>query len=264
MLIGNIPAAVVAMGNMGVHRGAKVALAADVQAGVIVHADELGTGGTLAVVVIQRLIRHQQLQKLVAAGAQRADFRDRVRIVIYCAETGDAAFHLALDEQVGRTDAALRAGILTGSVGDVVDHHAYDAAIAALGFAGQQVGIISRQCADPGIPCRERCCTHVPRPGRGRSGLTGSGRAGCSAAQTESFLKPGRKAAAHGSLTTGAAGKSQRRSGSAGETKNGTASDLHTKNLLYKNQRVPEKMRGMNHSRRSERKPPAALQTVLI
>jgi len=87
---------------MGVSSGIKIALAADVQAGVVIHVDELGAGGAFAVVVVQRLPRHEQLQKLVAAGAQRPHLRDGVGVVVHRAEAGDAALHLALNEQVSR------------------------------------------------------------------------------------------------------------------------------------------------------------------
>ena len=88
----------------------KVALAADVQAGIVVYADEFGAGGALTVVVVQRLIGHQQLQELVAAGAQRPDLRDGVRIPEHGTQAGDAALHFTLDEQVCRADAALGGG----------------------------------------------------------------------------------------------------------------------------------------------------------
>ena len=151
MLVGHIPAAAVAVRHMGMGGRVEVVFASDVQPGVIVNADELGAGCTLAIVVVQRLIGHQQLQELVAAGTQRANFRDGVGVMIHSAEPGDAALHLALDEQVCRADAALRAGILAGGVGDVVDHHAHDAAIAAPGFAGKRVGVIVRQHAEAGV-----------------------------------------------------------------------------------------------------------------
>lgn len=87
--------------------------------------------------VVQRLPRHEQLQELVTAGAQRAHLRDGVGVIIHRAEAGDAALHLALDEQVGRTDAALRAGVLPLGVADIVHHHAHHAAVAAARLAGK-------------------------------------------------------------------------------------------------------------------------------
>ncbi len=100
MFIGHIPAPAVAVSHM--RMGGKIKLlAADVQAGIVVYADEFGAGGALTVVVVQHLIGHQQLQELVAARAQRADLRDGVGIVEHRA-AGDAALHLALDQQIGR------------------------------------------------------------------------------------------------------------------------------------------------------------------
>ncbi len=97
---------------MGMDRGVEVALAADVQAGVVVDADELGAENAFTVVVIQGIPRHEQLQKLVAARADGADLRDVVHAGIHRAEAGDAALDLGLDEQVGAADAPLGAGIL--------------------------------------------------------------------------------------------------------------------------------------------------------
>ena len=230
MLIGHIPAAAVAVSHMRMGGSIKVALAADVQAGVVVYTDKLGAGGTFAIVIVQGLIGHQQLQKLVAARAQRADLRDGIGIVEHRAEAGDAALHLAFNEQVGRRKAALRAGVLPGGVGNVVDHHAHDAPIAALGFAGQRVGIVRRQCGKAGsglLACRQRGGSHSLR---GCSRRGGAGRAG-----TESLLEPGREITAqNGAARSAAAGKRQRCSGSTGKTENGTTSELHTKNLLLK------------------------------
>ena len=150
---------------MGMGGSVKVALAADVQAGVVVHVDELGAGGAFAVMVVQRLPRHEQLQKLVAAGAQRSHLRDGIGVIIHRAEAGDAALHLALDEQVGRAKAALRAGVLPLGVADVVHHHAHHAAIAAAGLAGKGVGVVGGQAAVGALR----------RGFRRRSGVRGSG-----------------------------------------------------------------------------------------
>ena len=79
MLVGHVAAPVVPVGHMGVDWRVEVILAADVQAGVIVYIDELGAEDALAIVVIEGLMGHEQLQELVAAGAQRPDLRDGVR-----------------------------------------------------------------------------------------------------------------------------------------------------------------------------------------
>ena len=100
MFVGYIAAAAVTVGNVGVDRRVEVTLAADVQAGVIVYIDELGAENALAIVVIEGLMGHEQLQELIAAGAQRPDLRDGVRIPEHGTQAGDAALHLALDEQV--------------------------------------------------------------------------------------------------------------------------------------------------------------------
>ena len=233
MLIGHIPAPAVAVSHMRMGGSIKVALAADVQAGIVVYADEFGAGGALTVVVVQRLIGHQQLQELVAARAQRADLRDGVGIVEHRAEAGDAALHLALDQQIGRGKAALRTGVLTGGVGDVVHHHAHDTAIAALGLTGQRVGIVRRQCGKAGsglFACCQRGSSH---------GLRGSSRRSCAGrTDAQCLLEPaGKIAAQNGTAGSTAAGKRQRSGSGTGQTKNSTASDLHRKNLLQKTYR---------------------------
>ncbi len=75
------------------------------------------------------------------------------------------ALHLALDEQVSGRKAPLRAGVLPLGIADVVDHHAHDAAAAAVGLAGQRVSVVGRQPAGRGrfLRCCGRC-----------GGLTGS------------------------------------------------------------------------------------------
>ena len=205
VFIGHIPAPAVAVSHMRMGGSIKVALAADVQAGIVVYADEFGAGGALTVVVVQRLIGHQQLQELVAARAQRADLRDGVGIVEHRAEAGDAALHLALDQQIGRGKAALRTGVLTGGVGDVVHHHAHDAAIAALGLTGQRVGIVSGQCGKTGsglLACCQRGSNHVLR-GCSRRSCAGRTDAQC-------LLEPaGKIAAQNGTAGSTAAGKRQ-------------------------------------------------------
>ena len=153
VFIRHIAAAAVAVRHMGMGGGTKVALAADVQAGVVVHIDKLGAGGTFAVMVVQRLPRHEQLQELVAAGAQRAYLWDGIGVIVHRAEAGDAALHLALDEQVSRAKAALRAGVLSLGVADVVHHHTHHAAIAAAGLTGKGIGVVGGQAA-VGAFCR--------------------------------------------------------------------------------------------------------------
>ena len=60
----------------------KMAIPATIAATPIHFLHEFGAGGALTVVVVQRLIGHQQLQELVAARAQRADLRDGVGIAV--------------------------------------------------------------------------------------------------------------------------------------------------------------------------------------
>ena len=151
VLVGDVLIPLDAVGHMRMDRRVEVVFAADVQAGVVVHMDELGAEDAFAVVIVQSIPGHEQLQELVAAGADGADLRDAVHIGIECAEAGDAALDLALDEQVGRTDAALWAGVLPLGIADVVDHDAHDAAVGAAGLAGQRVSVIGRQCAAPGL-----------------------------------------------------------------------------------------------------------------
>ena len=228
MLIRHVAAAAVAVRHMGMGGGIKVALAADVQAGVVVHIDKLGAGGTFAIVIVQRLPRHEQLQELVAAGAQRPYFRDGIGVIVHRAEAGDAALHLALDEQVGRAKAALRAGVLSLGVADVVHHHTHHAAIAAAGLTGKGVGVVGGQAA-VGAFCRGF---------RRSSGVRGSGfgafRRGGAAALPQGLLQPVGKTVAHTGAAGGcAAGQSQRGGCQPRGTKNGTACDLfHAKNLL--------------------------------
>ena len=172
MLVGDVLTALDAVGHMGMDWGVEVALAADVQAGVVVDVDELGAENAFTVVVIQGVPRHEQLQKLVAAGADGADLRDVVHAGIHRAEAGDAALDLALDEQVGGSDAALGAGVLSFRVADVVDHDAHDPVVAAALFAGQGIGVIAWHHAEAGVELLAR--------GQGGGGhlrgcLTGSG-----------------------------------------------------------------------------------------
>ena len=171
VFVGYIAAAAVTVGNVGMDRRVEVTLAADVQAGVIVYIDELGAENALAIVVIEGLMGHEQLQELVAAGAQRPDLRDGVRIPEHGTQAGDAALHLALDEQVCRADAALGACILLFGVGDVVDHHTHHPAGALAGFAGQRVSVVGRQKAE------RRACGFAGRC-RGGGCLTGCGLTG--------------------------------------------------------------------------------------
>ena len=234
MLVSHVAAATVAVRHMWMGGGVEVALAADVQAGVVVHVDELGAGGTFAIVVVQRLPRHEQLQELVTAGAQRAHLRDGVGVIIHRAEAGDTALHLAFNEQVGRTDAALRAGVLPLGVADIVHHHAHHAAVAAARLAGKGVGVVGGQA---GVGTFRRGF-------RRRSCIRGSCIRGCGlcafrrggAVLPEGLLQPVRKAVAHTGAAGGrAAGQSQRGGCQPRGTENGTTRDLfHAKNLLIR------------------------------
>ena len=172
VLVGDVLTALDAVGYMGMDRGVEVALAADVQAGVVVDVDELGAENAFTVVVIQGVPRHEQLQKLVAAGADGADLRDVVHAGIHRAEAGDATLDLALDEQVGGSDATLGAGVLPFRIADVVDHDAHDPVVAAALFAGQGIGVIVRHHAEAGV---ERLARGQGGGGHLRGRLTGSG-----------------------------------------------------------------------------------------
>ena len=238
VFVGNVAAAAVPVGHMGMGGRVEVALAADVQTGVVVDADELGAGGAFAVVVVQRLPGHQQLQELVPAGAHGPHLGDAVGVAVHGTEASDAALHLALDEQVSRRKAPLRAGVLPLGIADVVDHHAHDAAAAAVGLAGQRVGVVGRQPAGRGrfLRCCGRC-----------GGLTGSRclAGGCrlrgcrGRAVGELLPQPVGKAAANGGRTGGpAAGQRQRSGRQPGQTKNGTASDLFHRKYLLQGKRI--------------------------
>ena len=238
VFVGNVAAAAVPVGHMGMGGRAEVALAADVQTGVVVDADELGAGSAFAVVVVQRLPGHQQLQELVPAGAHGPHLGDAVGVAVHGTEASDAALHLALDEQVSRRKAPLRAGVLPLGIADVVDHHAHDAAAAAVGLAGQRVGVVGRQPAGRGrfLRCCGRC-----------GGLTGSRclAGGCrlrgcrGRAVGELLPQPVGKAAANGGRTGGpAAGQRQRSGRQPGQTKNGTASDLFHRKYLLQGKRI--------------------------
>ena len=65
MLIGHHPAAGVPVGHLGMGGGVEIALAADVQAGIIPLTDVLGAEHALAVVVVEGLPGHDELQELV-------------------------------------------------------------------------------------------------------------------------------------------------------------------------------------------------------
>ena len=238
VFVGNVAAAAVPVGHMGMGGRVEVALAADVQTGVVVDADELGAGGAFAVVVVQRLPGHQQLQELVPAGAHGPHLGDAVGVAVHGTEASDAALHLALDEQVSGRKAPLRAGVLPLGIADVVDHHAHDAAAAAVGLAGQRVSVVGRQPAGRGrfLRCCGRC-----------GGLTGSRclAGGCrlrgcrGRAVGELLPQPVGKAAANGGRTGGpAAGQRQRSGRQPGQTKNGTASDLFHRKYLLQGKRI--------------------------
>ena len=205
--------------------GVEVALAADIQAGVVVHVDELGAGRTFAIMVVQRLPGHEQLQELVAAGAQRADLRDDVGITIHRAEAGDATLHLALYEQVRRAQTALWTGILPLGVADIVDHHTHDAAIAAAHIAGKRVCIVGGQAALGGAGRSRRGLGSICRHGTGRCRLL---------IFAKRLLQPAGKAAAQAGIAGSiAAGQGHRGGCQPRNAKNCTACDLfHAKNLL--------------------------------
>ena len=238
VFIGYIAAAAVTVGNVGVNRRVEVALAADVQAGVIVYIDELGAENALAIVVIEGLMGHEQLQELVAAGAQRPDLRDGVRIPEHGTQAGDAALHLALDEQVCRADAALGAGVLPFGVGDVVDHHTHHPAGALAGFAGQRVSVVGRQkaerraCGFAGCCRGGGCLTSCGLTGCGRRGCSGlrrSGR-GCRRAAEHALHPVGQVTAQNGTAgACRAAGERQQRRRQPGIAKYGPSRNFHGK-----------------------------------
>ena len=245
MLIGDVPAAVVAVGHMRMYRRVEVVLAADVQVRVAVHADELGAEDALAVVVVQRLPRHEQLQELVASGTERADLGDIMDVREQGTEAGDTAFDLTLDENISRANAALRAGILFFGVADVVDHDADDPAIAAADLAGQRVGVIAGQDAESRV---ELLALRQPRndslrrggcfAGRGRRCGRGSDRRsgrGCRGRRnTQNVFHPsGQTAAQRGIAGRCAAGQRQPCSRQTGVTKYGPSRNFHATKTSY-------------------------------
>ena len=145
VLVGHIPATAVAVRKKGMHRRIEVIFATDIQVGIVVDVDELGAENALPIVVIDRLPRHEQLQELVAAGADGADLRDLGRLVEHRAEAGDAALDLALDQQVGGAESPLRAGVLLLRGRDVVDHDAHDPVVAAACRTGQKIRVVVGQ-----------------------------------------------------------------------------------------------------------------------
>ena len=193
---------------MGVDGRVEVTLAADVQARILIYIDKLGAEDALAVVVIECLPGHEQLQELVAAGAERAHLRDVIGIMEQRAQAGDTALYLALNQDVCRADAPLRAGILPLRVGDVVDHHAHDAAIGAVGLSGQHISVIDRQrggCLGRRGPGHGRCSRFTGS--RRRASLTG----GRCVAVHQLFDPPGHAAAQRGAARPGAARQGQQR-----------------------------------------------------
>ena len=238
VLVGDVLISLDAVGHMRMDRRVEVIFAADVQAGVVVHVDELGAEDALAVVVVQCIPGHEQLQELVAAGADGADLRDAVHIGIERAEAGDAALDLALDEQVGRTDAALRAGVLPLGIADVVDHDAHDAAVGAAGLAGQRVGVVGGQRAARGLrlfDARQRGRRQLRRcsglAGRSR----GAGRRGVRRRHAQHLFQPAGQAAAETCIPGGgAAGQGQPGRSQTCVTKYGPSRNFHQKKTSYR------------------------------
>ena len=185
---------------------------------------------------------HEQLQELVAAGAAAARTSGMVvRIPEHGTQAGDAALHLALDEQVCRADAALGACVLLFGVGDVVDHDTHHPAGALAGFAGQRVSVVGRQKAERracgfagrcrGGGCLTSCgltgCDH-----RGCSGLRRSGR-GCRRAAEQALHPVGQVTAQNGTAgACRAAGERQQRRRQPGIAKYGPSRNFHGKALL--------------------------------
>ena len=230
VLVGNVPAAVVPMRDDGVGGGVEVALAADVQPGVAVHIDELGAEDALAVVVIEDVPRHEQLEELVAARADGADLGDAVSVAEHGAQAGDAALDLRLDEQVGAADAPLGAGVLALGVGDVVHHHGHRAAVGAAPDAGEKVGVVVGQGGGAGF----RLFDLRQRGGGHLAGCLGRGRrSGRFAFPQQAFEQAGQSAAQRGAARRRAAGQSQRCRCQTGNMKDGPTRDLHNKTASY-------------------------------
>ena len=224
VLVGHIAAAVIAVRDEGVDRGLEIILAADVQPGVAVDADELGAEDALAVVVVEDVPGHEQLQELVAARAEGADLGDAVGVAEHGAQAGDAALDLGLDEQVGAADAPLGAGILALGVGDVVHHHSHRAAVGAARGAGEDVGVVLGQGRDERFALGRRGDGHVAGSFRRSSGLPFFGQA---------LEQVGQLAAQRGASSRRAAGQGQRCRCQPGNMKDRPTRDFHDKTASY-------------------------------
>ena len=227
VLVGHIAAAVIAVGDDGVDRGLEIILAADVQPGVAVDADELGAEDALAVVVVEDVPGHEQLQELVAARAEGADLGDAVGVAEHGAQAGDAALDFGLDEQIGAADAPLGAGILALGVGDVVDHDGHRAAVGAARGAGEDVGVVLGHDAEGRVKLfalGRRGDGHVAGSFRRSSGLPFFGQA---------LEQAGQLAAQRGASGRRAAGQGQRCRCQPGNMKDRPTRDFHDKTASY-------------------------------
>ena len=224
VLVGHIAAAVIAVRDDGVDRGLEIILAADVQPGVAVHADELGAEDALAVVVVEDVPGHEQLQELVAARAEGADLGDAVGVAEHGAQAGDAALDLGLDEQVCAADAPLGAGVLALGVGDVVHHHSHRAAVGAARGAGEDVSVVLRQGRDERFALGRRGDSHVAGSFRRSSGLPFF---------CQTLEQAGQLAAQRGASSRRAAGQGQRCRCQPGNMKDRPTRDFHDKTASY-------------------------------
>ena len=224
VLVGHIAAAVIAVRDDGVDRGLEIILAADVQPGVAVDADELGAEDAFAVVVVEDVPGHEQLQELVAARAEGADLGDAVGVAEHGAQAGDAALDLGLDEQVGAADAPLGAGVLALGVGDVVHHHSHRAAVGAAGGAGEDVGVVLGQGRDERFALGRRGDGHVAGSFRRSSGLPFF---------CQTLEQAGQLAAQRGASSRRAAGQGQRCRCQPGNMKDRPTRDFHDKTASY-------------------------------
>ena len=219
MLIGHHPAAGVPVGYLGMGGGVEVALAADVQAGIIPLADVLGAEHALAVVVVEGLPGHDELQELVPARPQRPHLGDGVHVAVEGAQPADAALYLGLDQDRRRRQPPLGPRVLAGAVADVVDHHCDDPPAAALGLAGQGVSVVGGQGRGAAAGRRR-----LGGGGR-RRGRRAGRRSGIFLA--EQFLQPVQQAALGAGPHQG-----QGRGGCARAAQHQTAGDLHRASLL--------------------------------
>ena len=197
VLIGHYAVPAVPVGYMGMGGGVEIALASDVQPGVVPLIDVLGAENALAVMVVEGLPGHQQLQKLVPARAEGAHLGDDVGAGVDSAQPADVALHLGFDQDGGGRQAPLRPRVLPGAVADVVDHHAHHPAAAGLGLPGEGIGIVRGKgggAAGSGL-------------GRSRRGRGGRSAGGSGPGGAEQALQPVQQAAlgadAHQGQTAG-------------------------------------------------------------